>query len=353
MNWDQTINFVVSGVVWFTPTDAKKKAISDANAASLAAGKAATAENDRKTREAFVNAAKQRIEQASSINIRKYEDLREEERIIVYRKLIGALMSDVLYKLPESTTNDQTRHVISELLNSIFDIDKMLYFVAPEWWKPRKHYHQNLAADKNANIFAGNLTNWSDQEARDDNYYITDKSQYAKMGSSLGWLLQLDGDDLRNAFLNAPWVKAVMPIRPGKELEASNWLQQMHIEGTDGLGDLYHAPADELQKIKTDLGVAQVTIADAIKYLCAQVALKYQESLKVGKYPKEEINDDNKVSATPIDKVYEHGFYPLKGGFRAITSEAYEVFDQWIEVLPTDQVVPVEVVYNPKTGRQV
>ena len=26
---------------------------------------------------------------------------------------------------------------------------------------------------------------------------------------------------------------------------------------------------------------------------------------------------------------------------------------QWIEVLPTDQVVPVEVTYDPKTGRQV
>jgi hypothetical protein len=30
-----------------------------------------------------------------------------------------------------------------------------------------------------------------------------------------------------------------------------------------------------------------------------------------------------------------------------------EVFDQWIEVLPTDQVVPVEVKYDPKTGRQI
>jgi hypothetical protein len=82
------------------------------------------------------------------------------------------------------------------------------------------------------------------------------------------------------------------------------------------------------------------------------VALKYNESLKVGRFPKE-INDDNRVSATPVDKVYEHGFFPLKGGFRANTSENYEVFDQWIEVLPTDQVVPVPVVYDPKTGRQV
>lgn len=51
--------------------------------------------------------------------------------------------------------------------------------------------------------------------------------------------------------------------------------------------------------------------------------------------------------------MYEHGFYPLKGGFRATASEEYEVFDQWVEVLPTDQVVPVEVSYSSKTGRQL
>ena len=353
LEWDETINFVVGGVVWFTPDAAKRKEIADANAAKNAAGKAATAENERKTKEAYLNAAKLRIEAASSVTIRKYEDLREEERIIVYRRLIGALMSDALYRMPESTTNDQMRHTLSELINSIFDIDKMLYFVAPEWWKPRRHAHQYLGSGSNEAVFAGNLTNWSDLDTRPDNYYITEKSLPARMGSSLGWLLQLDGDDLRNAFLNAPWVKAVIPVRPGKELEASNWLQQMHIEGTDGLGDLYQAPEAELADIRAALGVADVTIADALNYLCAQVALKHKESLVTGKYPKDEINDDNKVSATPIDKVYEHGFYPLKGGFRAVTTEHYEVFDQWIEVLPTDQVVPVEVKYDPRTGRQL
>ncbi len=41
---------------------------------------------------------------------------------------------------------------------------------------------------------------------------------------------------------------------------------------------------------------------------------------------------------------YENGFDPLEGGFRA-TGTPFEIFDQWIEVLPTDQVVAVE--YNP------
>lgn len=355
MKWDEIVNFVVGGVVEFTPNAATKKTIEDANNQKITDKTKATNENLRRTHEAFLAAAKERIELASNISTRKYEDLREEERIIVYRKLIGTLMTDALYRMPESNTNNgETRHTLSELINSIFDIDKMLYFVAPEWWKPRiHHYHQTLGGGNNYDIFTGNLTSWSDLEIRDDNYFITEKSQYAKMGSSLGWLLQLDGDDLRNAFLNAPWVKAVIPIRPGKELEASNWLQQVGVEGTDGLGNLYQGQEEELDKIKATLNIAEVTIGDAIKYLCAEVAAKHNDSLKVGRYPQEEINDDNRVSSTPINKVYEHGFYPLKGGFRAITSESYEVFDQWIEVLPTDQVVPVEVKYDPKTGRQI
>ena len=51
--------------------------------------------------------------------------------------------------------------------------------------------------------------------------------------------------------------------------------------------------------------------------------------------------------------MYEHGFYPNEGGFKILAGGNFEVFDQWIEILPTDQVVPVEVKYDPMTGRQV
>lgn len=303
----------------------------------------------------------------------KYEDLREEERIIVYRKLIGTLMYDPHDSTVKINRTDPQRHILSELINSIFDVDKMLYFVAPEWWKPRHHYHQTLGtfndSGNNFNNFSGNLTSWSDLENRPDNYFITEKSQYARMGSSLGWLLQLDGDDLRNAFLNAPWVKAVIPIRPGKELEATNWLQQVGVEGADGLNAIYtNSTTEELDKIKAALGIAindDVTIGNAIKYLCGEVALKHKESTDLKAYTYKDgaekemtfndalINDDNVVSAIPIDKVYEHGFYPLKGGFRASIPGNFKVFSQWVEVLPTDQVVPVEVKYDHRTGRQI
>ena len=272
-----------------------------------------------------------------------------------------------------------------ELLNSIFDIDKMLYFVAPEWWRPRLHrseqqlgtpeietrsapggtsvgfYTRVMAAQmkltpqlmKAADALGEqNIVSWGGtEEFGRDNYYITEESEPAPMGSSLGWLLQLDGDKLRNAFLNSPWVKAVIPIRPGREKAAFNWLQRLEVEGADGLDSEYIAAQEELDDIPH--AGSKVTIRDAINHLCEKVREKHDESLAVGKHPPQEINDDNKVSATPIDKVYEHGFYANADGFKLLPSENFEIFDQWVEILPTDQVVPVEVRYDPITGRQV
>lgn len=322
-------------------------------------------------RKDFYAAARERIKLASKIQSRRYEDLREEERIVVYR----ALIQDMLTKgIP--LDSDATRHAASELIDSIFDVDKMLYFVAPEWWKPRKHHAQVLGnsdpppaptwphggaikrigrkAKPEATVLPSqHLVSWGKaNEARDDNYYITEESDRAKLGASLGWLLQLDGDDLRNAFLNAPWVKAVIPIRPGKDKAALNWLKQ--VEGLNGIGpdDMYAGDEPSLQG---------KTMLEALEILAAKVSAKHKDGLTVGQYPPEELDDANKVSATPIDKVFEHGFYPLKGGFRVTPGQRdpdnpdghFEVFDQWVEVLPTDQIVAVQVKYDPKTGRQV
>jgi hypothetical protein len=360
MKWNKRIDFVVGGALRYTATLAKKTEIDAANNAKKLAGQAATIENDRKTKESFIKAAKERIEFAAGIAKRNFEELREEERIIVYRRLITSLMTKDQYDLAD----DKSRHVLSELINSIFDIDKMLYFVAPEWWKPREHAKQFLSLYDLQRKLSDSIVTWD--PPRPDNYLITEKSAFAAMGSSLGWLLQLDGDNLRNVFLNAPWVKAVIPVRPGKEQAAMTWLQNVIVEGADGLDATYAAPADELDQIRTRLGMAAnatVTINDAINYLCIEVAEKHIESNKVKTYPDTEINDDNKVTSTPIEKVYEHGFYPLKGGFRVNPNDPnpdlnnkdknFQIFDQWIEVLPTDQVVPVEVTYDPKTGRQL
>ncbi|OBG88681.1 hypothetical protein A5699_16400 [Mycobacterium sp. E802] len=328
-----------------------------------------TAANELAYRKEFVAAARERIELASGVQPRRYEDLREEERIAVYRKLIQDMLA------PQAlvpTPDDHTRHVVAELLNSIFDIDKMLYFVAPEWWRPRLHHsHQqfgNLVAAKDPDgnpvlgpdgrpvMVPASTTQYPQEHQlgwggigevqRDDSYYITEKSVPAKLGSSLGWLLQLDGDNLRNSFLNAPWVKAVMPIRPGKERQALNWLKRVEGMNTLTENDMYTGPETDLQ---------DKTIFEVLDILADKVADKHRASNEVNEYrdPERPLDDDSAVFATPLDRVYEHGFYPLQGGFKATVNEDFEVFDQWIEIVPTDQVAAVEVKYDPKTGRQL
>jgi hypothetical protein len=290
--------------------------------------------------------------------------------------------------------DDRTRHVTAELLNSIFDVDKMLYFVAPEWWRPRLHRSRQqlqptpppttvdvgatvdvatsvmqrglvkrlLTANANVapGVMSGSTVGWGGvHDAERDNYFITDDSEPAKLGSSLGWLLQLDGDNMRNAFLNAPWVKAVIPIRPGREQAAINWLKG--VEGMNGITDdvIYHSSNPDEKDVDGDPLDGQPLI-DVLMDLAEKVRRKYREGIVTGKYPKQDevsdpalVDEENTVTATPIDRVYEHGFFPLEGSFRFNVGKNYEIFDQWIEILPTDQIVPVEVTYDPKTGRQV
>jgi hypothetical protein len=61
-------------------------------------------------------------------------------------------------------------------------------------------------------------------------------------------------------------------------------------------------------------------------------AVKLKRSSAGGKYPKQDevsdpalVDDENTITATPIDRVYEHGFFPLEGSFRANVGKNYEI----------------------------
>jgi hypothetical protein len=327
LSWNRNVNFVVTGELGFVLTEERKAKINAANDKIYADAQAATREQQRLVQEAFVKAAKERIELASSIKSRPSWDLREEERTVVYRQLIKRLMLDT-WDLPDTDENRRISHVRSEIVRSLFDVDSMLYFVAPEWWMPRKHYGQflgkspvyrSLGKTKPPQTLGQEvMVNWSDNEVRPDNYYISDKSEPAKLGSSLGWLLQLDGDNLRNAFLNAPWVKAVIPIRPGCEKAALNWLRSA-VEGDAGWNTDYLGTEPEFAGKK--LAEVLVMIADRL-----------------------EAENGHIQNVLKADKVFEKGFDHLTAGFDA-GLDANEVFSQWICVLPTDQIVAAE--YEP------
>ncbi len=302
-NDQPSINFNTE-LLWAPPAESPetKKAYEDAK-------KKYTEESAAAAHRAYVKEVRDRVNQASRVPKRDEDDLRAEERTVIFRRLIREL-TDV--------RGIAEPHLMSELIRSIFDIDKMLYYVAQEWWMPRKRTSQHLG--EALQLTDADRVSWGgEREMGRSNYLITEESAPAPLGASLGWLLQLDADNHRNAFLNSPWVKAVLPIRPGREAAALNWLRLAHVEGTEGLDAAYGGVEPELRG-KT-IGEAVMTLAQTVT------------------------SQEGKIENTlATETVYEKGFDPLEGGFRA-TGRPFEVFDQWIEVLPTDQVVAVE--YKP------
>ncbi|MEO6202875.1 MAG: hypothetical protein ABIP82_06625, partial [Nitrospirales bacterium] len=311
-----------------------------------------TAVKERAFREALVTASRDRIKLASKITARPTEVLREEERTVIYRQLLTQLMS---------VGTDQSKHVVSELIRSIFDVDKMLYFVAPEWWVPRLHGTQQHLKKGPAPGSPGKhgpmisrdyIVDWGGGEEKGRlNYYITEDSAPAKLGSSLGWLLQLDGDNLRNTILNSPWVKAVIPIRIGKERAAINWLQQANVEGSDGLDAAYAASSDDPQELQST-STHTVTVREALNNLIGEI----QEFDRIARTPAvpnpaEPGDFSNHIAGSmPTEGVFERGFYPLQGGVRFNQKGTEQaIISQWTEILPTDQVAALEVKYDPKT----
>ena len=198
--WDAAVT------VFWKPS---QKLMNDIRTTYDAAIKQFTAEKERAFRAALFQEASDRITAASKITQRNAGELREEERIVVYRNLIGDLMNVAGLK---DNADPKVRHVFAEIVESMFDIDQMLYFVAPEWWMPRRHStNENLGIrdplpalpaqpapgakalgrshpGPGAAATAFDLDNTVDWGGADrpNDYYITGDSLPARLGSSLG-----------------------------------------------------------------------------------------------------------------------------------------------------------------------
>ncbi len=265
----------------------------------------------RAAHQEYVREVRERIKLASRIEKRESDDLRAEERTAIFDRLLRQLRPGA---------GDESTHVTVELIRAIFDVEKMLYFVAESWWTPRARLAPTYYASKGEALGPGDQVGWGGPKAAQKKghappYLITEESAPQPVGASLGWLLQLDGDEHRNAFLNSPFVKAVIPIRPGKEAAAMAWLERAHVEGADGLDTPYRGVEPEY---------TGMTVRDVLRKLAAKV---HAEESEIG-------------NTLATETVYQNGFDPLAGGFAA-GAEAYQVFDQWIEVVPTEQVVAV------------
>jgi hypothetical protein len=261
----------------------------------------------RAAHEDYVRAVRERVKAATQILPRAGSDLRAEERTTIFSRLVHLLRPGAA---------DESDHVTVELIRALFEVDKMLYFVAESWWKPRKYRRQQVGSSGTEVLTAKDKVGWGDVDAKSRrNYLVTEDSLPVPRGASLGWLLQLDGDEHRNAFLNSPFVKAVIPIRRGREKAALEWLKRAQVEGSDGLDVPYRGTEPALQG---------KTLEQAILALGAEVAATATNTATLA-----------------AEKVFEEGFDPLEGGF-SVDRDPLEVFDQWIEILPTDQIVAVD-----------
>ncbi|MFF3767479.1 hypothetical protein ACFYYR_25820 [Streptomyces sp. NPDC001922] len=336
----------------YEPTEEAKNKVRALNDAAQAEYQK---EVDRLQHEAYGQAVRERLRLISSMRLRSSDDLRNEERRCVFRKLINQLPKGIY-----PTPNNNTPYLEAEEIQKFFDVDEMLYFVSPDFWRagavtaptpdaqttgrypvrpiPKPAPGSTLlplAGQTVAGWYSGadfyalpNSTSPSPPYEWRVNYLISEETVPAPLGSSLGWLIQIDADERRNEFLNAAWAKVVVPVRPGQEQAALAWLKK--VEGEAGLGKTYTRQTDDPDDYQGK------TVGQVLDLLATHLRSLAQEKF------------DTTLAA---DKVFENGFDPLAGGFRP--AEPYRIFDQWVEVLPTDQVVAVSVKYDPKTGQQL
>jgi hypothetical protein len=161
-------------------------------------------------------------------------------------------------------------------------------------------------------------------------YLITEETAPAPLGASLGWLMQIDGDAHRNAFLNSPWVKAVLPIRPGREEEAIKYMKRAEVAGIEGLDQKPPAFGGK-----------------SVEEVLTEIALEIKEEYSASRTPLP--TGVGEAAALPEEMVWSHGYDPLEGGTK-FDKDAYKIFSEWLEILPTDQVVATEYKPNVDAG---
>ncbi len=165
---------------------------------------------------------KELINNIRSIKSRPSNDLRKEERYEVLNRMISRVFSS-------STGAVVPSPLEIEYFYKYFDVNILFTFLHPNWWVPRYPVSKE-----------GGRAFDFDRKS----YDITESSSAAPMGSSLGWAIQLDGDQRRNEFLNSAWVRVCIPIKKGREKECITWLAK-HIEGEVGY-DIESGPLSDL-----------------------------------------------------------------------------------------------------------
>lgn len=223
------------------------------------------------------------ITEKSKIKSRPVNDLRREERYEVMNRMVS-------YLFGRGDDPSEPTPLEIEYFHRYFDIDAIFTYTHPSWWKPR-------FASKTIGI---------EREA----YEITAESEPAPLGSSLGWLIQLDGDRRRNEFINSPWARICIPMRVGREREAIQWLAK-HLEGDVG----YNINAGPLSGLLTEIE-------------------KYRErENKLGLNGADYVTVDSTPGA-PADPAKPEGVYPVVEEFDVTMPTDGFVYDELKVTIP-------------------
>jgi hypothetical protein len=223
------------------------------------------------------------ITERSKIKARPANDLRKEERYEVMNRMVSHLFA---------RGDDPAGPVPLEIeyFHRYFDIDGIFVYLHPSWWKPR---YSPVASGLERPA-----------------YEITAESDPAPLGSSLGWMLQLDGDDRRNEFLNSPWIRVCMPMRPGQERDAIAWLAR-HVEGEVGY-DPAVAPLKDL-----------LEATESVRSAEASLGLDGPEYVTVDSTP-----------GAPADPLTPEGVFPVIDQFEVTVPTDGFVYDSLQVVIP-------------------
>ncbi len=115
-------------ILVYEPTQALKDEVDKANeAAKKEYSDAVAAENETK----FFDTLRARLKLVGQVRTRSQTDLRDEEKNLIYRNVISRLYGK------EDGWDNEDYHIAAEIIRYFFDVDSMLYFVSPDWWKPR------------------------------------------------------------------------------------------------------------------------------------------------------------------------------------------------------------------------
>ena len=223
------------------------------------------------------------ITEKSKIKSRPANDLRMEERYEVMSRMVS-------YLFGRGDDPSEPSPLEIEFFHRYFDIEGIFTYTHPSWWKPR-YVSKDVGLGREA-------------------YEITADSEPAPLGSSLGWMIQLDGDRRRNEFINSPWARICLPMRSGREREAVQWLAK-HLEGEIG----YDAGSGVLADMLTEI--------EKYRTLEGDLGLEGADWVTVDSTP-----------GAPADPAKPEGVYPVVDEFDVTMPTEGFVYDELKVIIP-------------------